>query len=147
MPDPPLQIAFIALGFPPDVGGTELYNAEYARRLHARGHALRLFTWSDARGPAFAFPVHRAPRTARGELLDARAVSAWLAEAPPDVVFVSRASRLLRDVVRAAARRAPLVLSVHELAGNVGTSITPAVHSAAGACAAATDWIARAASS
>ncbi|TMA26842.1 MAG: glycosyltransferase family 4 protein [Deltaproteobacteria bacterium] len=117
MPDPPLQIAFIALGFPPDVGGTELYNAEYARRLHARGHALRLFTWSDARGPAFAFPVHRAPRTARGELLDARAVSAWLAEAPPDVVFVSRASRLLRDVVRAAARRAPLVLSVHELHG------------------------------
>ncbi len=75
MPSPPLRIAFIALGFPPDVGGTELYNAEYARRLCARGHALRVYTWSGAgcaRKPIFPFPVERAPRSARGTTLDPR---------------------------------------------------------------------------
>ena len=117
MPHPSLRIAFIALGFPPDVGGTELYNAEYASRLHARGHSLRLFTWSIARGPEFPFPVHRAPRGARGEELDPAPVAAWLAQAAVDVVIVSRASRLLRRAVRAAARRAPVVVSVHELHG------------------------------
>jgi phosphatidyl-myo-inositol dimannoside synthase len=115
----PLRIAFIALGFPPDVGGTELYNAQYARRLAARGHALRVYTWSQtgARDPALPFPVERAQPARRGADLDARGVAAWLAQHPTDVVFVSRASRLLRDVVPAAAHCAPVVLSVHELGG------------------------------
>ncbi len=119
MPDPPLRISFIALGFPPDVGGTELYNAEYARRLAARGHALRVYTWSGESGARaeLPFPVERAPRPARGATLDARGVAAWLARGAPEVVLVSRASRLLRDVVPAAARVAPVVLSVHELGG------------------------------
>jgi len=120
VPNPPLRIAFIALGFPPDVGGTERYNAEFARRLCARGHDLRVYTWSGHAGagePALPFPVERAPCGRRGATLDPRGVAAWLGSAPSDVVFVSRASRLLRDVVPAAARRAPVVLSVHELGG------------------------------
>src|SRR6185436_2337442 len=101
------------------VGGTERYNAEFARRLCARGHDLRVYTWSQtaAGEPAFPFPVERAPGDRRGATLDPRGVAAWLSNAPSDVVFVSRASRLLRDVVPAAARQAPVVLSVHELGG------------------------------
>jgi len=120
VPSPLLRIAFVALGFPPDVGGTEHYNAEYARRLAARGHDLRVYTWSGpagAREPVFPFPVERAPRAERGASLNPRGVADWLARAAPEVVFVSRASRLLRDVVPAAASRAPVVLSVHELGG------------------------------
>jgi phosphatidylinositol alpha-1,6-mannosyltransferase len=121
----PLRIAFVALGFPPAVGGTELYNFEYARRLHARGHALRVFAFgaegedtaereADARLP---FTVRRAPGRERGGSLDAAGLSGWLEEERPDVVLVSRASRRLRDVSAVAARAAPMVLSVHELAG------------------------------
>jgi phosphatidylinositol alpha-1,6-mannosyltransferase len=119
VPQSPLRIAFIALGFPPDIGGTERYNAECARRLCARGHALRVFTWSGEPGSPGSdpFPVERARGGARGAALDARDVAAWLDAGAQDVVFVSRASRLLREVVPVAARRASVVISVHELGG------------------------------
>ena len=118
-----LRIAFVALGFPPDVGGTELYNAEYARRLAARGHDVRLFTWSEGR-PAERqadatcdFPVHRVPLLKVSGRFGATGLEVWLREVEPDVVFVSRASRLLERVVPVAVPFAPLVVSVHELGG------------------------------
>jgi phosphatidylinositol alpha-1,6-mannosyltransferase len=122
----PLRIAFVALGFPPAVGGTERYNVEYARRLHARGHALRVFAFgADGAGAsveraadaALPFPVQREPGRERRGQLEPGALPAWLADARPDVVLVSRASRRLAAVASVAARAAPLVVSVHELAG------------------------------
>jgi phosphatidylinositol alpha-1,6-mannosyltransferase len=120
--NPPLRIAFIALGFPPDVGGTELYNVEYARRICARGHAVRVYTWSSGGrereiDAALPFPVRRAPRAPRGVAVGAADLAAWLAEETSDAIFVARASRLLRDAVPAAARHAPVVLVFHELGG------------------------------
>lgn len=121
-----LRIGLVALGFPPDVGGTELYNVEYARRLHARGHDVRVSTWSadeprdeaerESDG-ALPFPVHREPRVRVGRALDPggliAAVEAW----HPQVVLVSRASVRLSQVIPRVARRYPTVLSVHELGG------------------------------
>ena len=45
----PLAIAFFAQDFPPSVGGTHVYNHELSRRLHERGHRVRVFTWADGR--------------------------------------------------------------------------------------------------
>jgi len=122
----PLRIALVALGFPPAVGGTERYNVEYARRLHARGHALRVFAFG-ADGPSAAgereadarlpFPVQREPGRERSGQLEPGALAAWLADARPEVVLLSRASRRLARAASVAARAAPLVVSVHELAG------------------------------
>ncbi|MEM7412559.1 MAG: glycosyltransferase family 4 protein [Myxococcota bacterium] len=118
-----LRIAFVALGFPPDVGGTELYNAEYARQLAARGHDLRLFTWSEGRpaertaDAAFDFPIQRVPLLRVGAGFSSSGLEVWLREVAPDVVFVSRASRLLERVVPVAYPFAPVVVSVHELGG------------------------------
>jgi len=121
-----LRVGLVALGFPPDVGGTELYNVEYARRLHDRGHVLRIFTWSagGARKEAeresdraLPFPVHREPRVRTGRALEAKAMVEALDAWKPDVVLVSRASVRLSRLVRQVARRHPTVLSVHELGG------------------------------
>jgi phosphatidylinositol alpha-1,6-mannosyltransferase len=117
----PLEIGFIANGFPPKVGGTELYNLEYARRLHERGHRVSVFTWGDP-SPEVAeadatlpLEVHREPRVLRGGQIDPRGVEAMLERWQPDVAFVSRGSRKLRQIVQATSRRVPVVLSVHEL--------------------------------
>jgi phosphatidylinositol alpha-1,6-mannosyltransferase len=121
--DEALPIAFVVLGFPPDVGGTELYNVEYARRLHARGHDLRLFTWSEGRAEesgvdaSLPFDVHREPARRQAGAIHPQGLKAWLAAGQPRVAFVSRASKLMRAVVPVVARHAPVVLSVHELGG------------------------------
>jgi phosphatidylinositol alpha-1,6-mannosyltransferase len=119
--DVPLRIAFVALNFPPDVGGSETYNVECASRLHARGHGLRVFTWergnpaeAEADG-ALGFEVHREPLRLHRGAIDPGGLAAWLGRAHQDVVFVSRASKRLRRVTPIAARFAPLVLSVHDL--------------------------------
>ncbi len=126
MSDASLRIAFVALGFPPAVGGTELYNVEYARRLHARGHALRVFAFGATGDAAQAereadaelpFPMTREPGRDRGGSLEPGALPTWLAEQRPDVVLVSRASRRMGRVAAVAAGVAPAVVSVHELAG------------------------------
>lgn len=118
-----LAIAFVAHGFPPDVGGTERYNEEYARRLHDRGHSVRVFTWVAA-GPQRAeadavlpFEVHREPLRTLGKVIDPRGIEAVFRRWKPEVVFISRGSRRLAKVVPAAAARAPVVLSMHELSG------------------------------
>ncbi|MDF1664594.1 MAG: glycosyltransferase family 4 protein [Planctomycetota bacterium] len=116
----PLKIAFIALGFPPDVGGTELYNVEYARRLKERGHDLRVFTWetesdgsaeSDA---ALPFEVIRVPYSREKKLLLDEGISEALSSWGSEVIFISRGSKMLPNVVATAARHAPVVLSIHE---------------------------------
>jgi len=118
---PPLRIAFVALCFPPDIGGCELYNFEYARRIHARGHALRLFTWGSGSSAereldsALPFEVHREPMTLRRGAIRAGGLADWIGRASHDVVLVSRASKRLRRVVPIAARGGPLVLAVHDL--------------------------------
>jgi glycosyltransferase involved in cell wall biosynthesis len=121
VPGRPLRIAFVASAFPPEVVGGGRYHVEYARRLRARGHALRVFTWgevdertraADARLP---FEVHRAPPVSPGPLLDPSDLAAWLSGGPPEVVLVSRCAPRLREGVEVAARFAPLVLSLHGL--------------------------------
>lgn len=116
-----MKIGFVALGFPPDVGGTELYNVEYAKRLHAAGHDLRVVTWeSDSEGQAEAdaalpFEVRRLPMARRRKVIVPAGVPEALREWGSEVAFVSRASRMMPDVVAAVARRVPTVVSVHEL--------------------------------
>jgi phosphatidylinositol alpha-1,6-mannosyltransferase len=61
--------------------------------------------------------VQREPGRERVGRLEPGALPAWLADARPDVVLLSRASRRLAAVASVAARAAPLVVSVHELAG------------------------------
>jgi phosphatidylinositol alpha-1,6-mannosyltransferase len=116
----PLAIAFVANGFPPDVGGTQLYNAEYARRLAALGHRVCLFTWTQGSGGpsqegGLPFEVHREPRVLRRGRVEPGGLAARLAEWQPDVVFVSAGSRKLRRVMCTAAEAAPVVLAVHDL--------------------------------
>jgi phosphatidylinositol alpha-1,6-mannosyltransferase len=121
-----LRIAFVALGFPPAVGGTELYNVEYARRLHAREHALSVFAFGATGDAArvereavakLPFPVRRQPGSERGGFLDPGGLAAWLAEVRPEVVLLARASRRMGRVAAVAAHAAPTVVTVHELAG------------------------------
>lgn len=117
---PPLDIAFVAYGFPPSVGGTERYNLEYARRLHQRGHRLRVFTWGG--GPQadadLPFEVWREPlELNRSKKIEAAGLERALARWQPEVVFLSRGSRKLGRVVRAVSRRAPLVLAIHDKSG------------------------------
>lgn len=116
-----LSIAFIALGFPPEVGGTELYNVEYARRLASRGHRLNVLTWESARPGAEAadaalpFEVIRRPYVRRRKKLSGDGIAEQLRAWGAEVAFISRGSRMMPDVVKAAAEAAPVVLSIHEL--------------------------------
>jgi phosphatidylinositol alpha-1,6-mannosyltransferase len=121
-----LEISFIAHGFPPGVGGTELYNEEYARRLHERGHSVRVFTWAatDPRqaemDAVLPFEIHREPLRTLGKVIDPRGIEAALLRWKPEVIFISRGSRRLGRVVPAAAECAPVVLSMHELSAKHG---------------------------
>jgi phosphatidyl-myo-inositol dimannoside synthase len=116
----PLKIAFIALGFPPDVGGTELYNVEYARRLHERGHELKVLTWeTESPGAAecdaaLPFEIRRLPYTRVMKQLSEAGVDVALNEWKSEIAFISRGSKILPRVVEAAAKIVPVVLSIHE---------------------------------
>jgi phosphatidylinositol alpha-1,6-mannosyltransferase len=103
------------------VGGTHVYNHELARRLHERGHRVRVFTWetespgaaeSDA---ALPFPVHRQAFSRPGRSLASAGIAGFIASGRPDLAFVSGGSGALALVVRAAAARVPTVVSVHDL--------------------------------
>jgi len=108
---------------PRGLHGAALPAYEYALRLRARGHDLRVFTWSEGRteerevDASLPFDVHREPARRQGSAIHPRGLKAWLAAGEPRVAFVSRASKLMRAVVPVVARRAPVVLSVHELGG------------------------------
>ena len=117
----PLRIAFFAQDFPPDVGGTHSYNLEYARRLHERGHDVRLFAWesdredeaaSDAQLP---FEIHRQSFHRPGRSIEAAGVEAALEGWDSDVAFVSGGSGAVSQIVHAACRRVPTCVSVHDL--------------------------------
>lgn len=118
-----LEVAFVALGFPPEVGGAETYNLEYARRLHERGQRLRVFTWSRGNAreaevdAALPFEVYRESLRMRGGAIEPQGIDRVLGRWRPQVAFVSRGSRLLVRVVSATARCAPLVVSMHDLGG------------------------------
>lgn len=116
-----VRIAFFAQDFPPEVGGTHLYNAEYARRLHERGHDVRLFTWevpspgaaeADA---ALPFEIHRQRPRRQGRGLHPQGVAGALAGWGSEVAFVSGGSSAVSRIVHAAARRVPTAVSVHDL--------------------------------
>jgi phosphatidylinositol alpha-1,6-mannosyltransferase len=117
----PLAIAFFAQDFPPKVGGTHVYNDELARRLQARGHDVRVFTW--ARGSAgeaeadAAQPVsvHREPFARPGRAIATTGVAGFLARRRFDVAFVSGGSGALSRVARTSASLLPSVISVHDL--------------------------------
>jgi phosphatidylinositol alpha-1,6-mannosyltransferase len=115
-----LRIALFAEDLPPEVGGTHIYNVEIARRLAAQGHALRVFGWesglpgaaeTDAREP---YPVERAPRRRVPGGLSPDGVEAALARWGSQVAWVSGGCRAVSQVVRHAARRVPVVVSVHD---------------------------------
>ena len=109
-----MRIAYLALGFPPDPGGSENYNGEMARRLHARGHDVRVMTW--ARGsevPDLPFELRHAPPVPRGRPIPMAPVAAALDAWQPDVALVARGSRALGAVVRETAGRIPVVLCLH----------------------------------
>ena len=67
-----LSIAFVAFGFPPAVGGTETYNAEYAARLVARAHRLRVYAFESgvADVASDGVAVARLPRVERRGRID-----------------------------------------------------------------------------
>lgn len=121
-----LKIGFVALGFPPHVGGTELYNVEYARRLHERGHDLRVVTWQpdaedipaaqvQAADAALPFEVKRLPFARHNKKISPNGIRKTLKEWGSEVAFISRGSKMMTQVVRAAAKQLPVVLSMHEL--------------------------------
>ena len=121
MSEAPLAIAFFAQDFPPRVGGTHVYNQELARRLHERGHPVRLFTWTEP-GPGGAaadaaqpFPIHREPFSRPGRGISPAGVAEALLRWRPDVAFVSGGSGAMSRVVHAASEHVPSVVSVHDL--------------------------------
>ncbi len=121
MPDAPLAIAFFAQDFPPRTGGTHVYNAELARRLHERGHAVWVFSWTSAEADVaaadatHAYPVHREPFARPGRGISPSGVAEALLRWRPDVAFVSGGSGAMSHVVHAAAAQVPTVVSVHDL--------------------------------
>ncbi len=116
-----LRIAFIAQEFPPELGGRHIYNAEYARRLAERGHELRLLTWESsgegatASDAALPFEVYRERLDRSRGPIDPQGVEGALARWRSQVAFVSGGCRALSRVIHTAARRAPVVVSVHDL--------------------------------
>jgi phosphatidylinositol alpha-1,6-mannosyltransferase len=117
----PLRIALIAEDFPPDFGGTHVYNLELTRCLLKRGHRVDVFTWDarqgdgsslDARQP---FTVVRRPRLRGPNGIRPDGVSETLNQWSPDVAWVSGGCRAVSQAVRAAERVAPTVISVHDL--------------------------------
>lgn len=116
-----MRVAFVALGFPPDVGGSESYNIEYAKRLHARGHDVRVFTWETSTPGAPAvdaelpFEVRRLPLRRQRKKIAPDGLAETLAAWGSDVVLAARGSRALTLVADTAARCLPLVLAIHEL--------------------------------
>jgi phosphatidylinositol alpha-1,6-mannosyltransferase len=120
VPSEGLRIALFAEDLPPEVGGTHVYNVELARRLAARGHELRVFGWEsglpdaaevDAREP---YPIERAPRLRVPGGLSPDGVAAALERWGSQVAWVSGGCRAVSQVVRDAARRVPVVVSVHD---------------------------------
>lgn len=116
-----LRIALIAEDFPPDFGGTHIYNLELTRRLLDRGHRVDVFTWDarqgdgsslDARQP---FTVVRRPRVRGPNGIRPDGVTETLNQWGPDVAWVSGGCRAVSQVARAAERVAPTVVSVHDL--------------------------------
>jgi phosphatidylinositol alpha-1,6-mannosyltransferase len=116
-----LRIAIIAQEFPPDLGGRHVYNSEYARRLAERGHDLRVLTWKTggegaaASDAALPFEVYRERLDRRSGPIDPQGVEDALVRWRSQVAFVSGGCRALSRVVHTAARRVPVVVSVHDL--------------------------------
>lgn len=115
-----LRIALIAQDFSPHVGGTHVYNVEYARRLAALGHDLKVFTWEEASeaGPAgveLPFEVHRAQRMRGRGGLRAEGIEQALVRWRSDVALVSGSAAAMCGAIRAASRRAPVTVTVHDL--------------------------------
>jgi len=118
-----LRLAFFAQDFPPEVGGTHVYNVEFATRLAGFGHDVKLFTWKshatpegeDASDASMPFEVHRQPYLRPGRSIDPRGVEEAIGRWRSDVAFVSGGSGAVSAVVHAAAGHVPTVTAVHDL--------------------------------
>ncbi len=109
-----MRIGYLALGYPPALGGAELYNGELSQRLVEAGHEVRALVWSPSEDRSTdPLWVTRLPVGAGG--LDPLQVRRRFADWRPDVFFASRGSRRLARVLAEAARLAPLVVNLHEL--------------------------------
>ena len=121
MRDGPLEIAFIAQDFPPNVGGTHVYNVEFAQRLHARGHVVKLLTWEtqtpgvDEADASLPFPVERLRFERRHRGIEPRGVPEILGRWRADVALVSGGSGAVSKIVRAAVDYLPVTVAVHDL--------------------------------
>jgi phosphatidylinositol alpha-1,6-mannosyltransferase len=115
----PLRIIWFAQDFPPEMGGTQVYNLEYATRLAELGHELRVFTWKGD-GPAgeipdLPFEVHRESRVRGRRGIQPVGVRAALTRWRPEVALASGGCRTLSGVAHFVGRRVPLVLSLHDV--------------------------------
>ncbi|MEO6708758.1 MAG: glycosyltransferase [Planctomycetota bacterium] len=131
--DEGIDIGFVSMGFPPDVGGIETHLAQLAREFLARGHRVHVLCLDSK--------SERAPYTSQDSLeqgvrvrrvayryhdlraladlgLRAKAndvVMAWLAEEPCDVVHVHHASGFASGVLAAISDMGrPLVVTLHD---------------------------------
>ena len=103
------------------MGGTHVYNTEYAKRLAMRGHDVKVFTWSDPDpdasrvDAALPFKVRRAaPVRGRGGL-DPRGLHQALRAWGSKVSLVSGSAAAMARTIRSVARYIPVVVSVHDL--------------------------------
>ncbi|HUR29368.1 MAG TPA: glycosyltransferase [Planctomycetota bacterium] len=128
-----LDIGFVSMGFPPDVGGIETHLGALARELSGRGHRVHVlcldtradrapYTSADdvvegvrVRRVAYRWHDHRslADFSARAAANDV--VMAWLAEEPCDVVHVHHASGFGAGLLQAVSDMGrPLCVTLHD---------------------------------
>lgn len=116
-----LRIALAAQDFPPRRGGTAVYNVEYATRLARRGHEVTVFTWgaeAAALPPGdreLPFEVRRSAAGRGRTALDPTELREFLDSWRPDVVLASGSSAAMGPVIRRAADRAPVAVTVHDI--------------------------------
>lgn len=96
-----MRILFVANGFLPQIGGTEVFNAQIARELVERGHQIQLVTWSQALAgtpDSWPFPVIRLDRGSDKTNYDARRLPEIIGQFKPDVALLSRTTRRLSNL-------------------------------------------------
>ena len=75
MRDRSLTIAIVANGFPPALGGAQIYRVEYEHHLQTRDHRVRVSTWDGAGEHVRRFDWRQGARDLEAELRAAAATS------------------------------------------------------------------------
>jgi glycosyltransferase involved in cell wall biosynthesis len=124
-----VDVLLVAHGYPPDRrGGTELLTAGLAGELARAGHGVRALAAADVVGEPrtrdtmvdgipvrlLERPVPPDYRLARAEPWAQRQLELLIEEEGPDVVHVQHTLFLGPEVIGAASRRAPTVVSLHD---------------------------------